>query len=59
MTLPNFFVLGAAKSGTTSLYLYLKQHPQIYMSPVKEPRYFAFGERTLDWRGREGTRLRF
>jgi hypothetical protein len=57
MTLPNFFVLGAAKSGTTSLYLYLMQHPQIYMSPVKEPRYFAFGERTLDWRGPGDDRL--
>jgi len=29
------------KSGTTSLYHYLKQHPQIYMSPVKEPKFFA------------------
>lgn len=41
MTLPNFIVIGAAKAGTTSLYQYLNQHPQIYMSPVKEPRYFA------------------
>jgi Sulfotransferase family len=40
-TLPNFFVVGAGKSGTTSLYHYLRQHPQIYMSPVKEPCYFA------------------
>ena len=39
--LPNFFVVGAPKAGTTSLYRYLKQHPQIYMSPVKEPSYFA------------------
>ncbi|HXA49560.1 MAG TPA: sulfotransferase [Candidatus Acidoferrum sp.] len=38
---PNFFVVGAAKAGTTSLYRYLSQHPQIYMSPVKEPCYFA------------------
>lgn len=37
---PNFFIVGAAKSGTTSLYHYLKQHPEIYMSPVKEPKYF-------------------
>ncbi len=41
MTLPNFLILGAAKSGTTSLYHYLSQHPQIYMSPVKEPNFFA------------------
>jgi len=39
--LPNFFVVGAPKAGTTSLYHYLDQHPAIYMSPVKEPAYFA------------------
>jgi hypothetical protein len=39
--LPNFFIAGAPKSGTTSLYHYLDQHPEIYMSPVKEPNYFA------------------
>lgn len=38
---PNFFLVGAPKAGTTSLYHYLNQHPQIYMSPVKEPCYFA------------------
>jgi hypothetical protein len=40
-TLPNFFIAGAPKSGTTSLYHYLDQHPEIYMSPIKEPNYFA------------------
>src|SRR4051794_10552875 len=35
---------GAGKSGTTSLYEYLKQHPDIYMSPVKEPLFFAYEE---------------
>jgi hypothetical protein len=39
--LPNFFLAGAPKSGTTSLYHYLDQHPQIYMCPIKEPCYFA------------------
>jgi hypothetical protein len=39
---PNFFIVGAAKAGTTSLYHYLDQHPDIYMSPLKEPCYFAF-----------------
>lgn len=38
---PNFFIVGAAKAGTTSLYTYLRQHPQIYMSPVKEPHFFS------------------
>jgi hypothetical protein len=41
MKLPNFFIVGAPKAGTTSLYSYLRQHPQIYMSPIKEPNYFA------------------
>ena len=40
--LPNLFVIGAAKAGTTSLQHYLAQHPEIYMSPVKEPNFFAF-----------------
>jgi hypothetical protein len=34
---PNFLIVGAAKSGTTSLYNYLKQHPDIYMPKHKEP----------------------
>ena len=44
MILPNFLVIGAAKSGTFSLFNYLRQHPQIYMSPAKEPKYFEFNE---------------
>jgi Sulfotransferase family len=39
--MPNFFIAGAPKAGTTSLYHYLCQHPEIYMSPVKEPNFFA------------------
>ena len=38
---PNFFIVGAQKAGTTSLYFYLKEVPQVYMSPLKEPFYFA------------------
>jgi hypothetical protein len=38
---PNFFVIGAVKAGTTSLYHYLSQHPQVYLSPIKEPHYFS------------------
>ncbi|MGK7878224.1 MAG: sulfotransferase [Xenococcaceae cyanobacterium] len=34
---PNLFILGAAKSGTTNLYVYLSRHPEIYMSCRKEP----------------------
>lgn len=40
--IPNFLVIGAARSGTTSLHHYLGAHPEIYMSPVKEPNFFAF-----------------
>jgi hypothetical protein len=38
---PNFFIVGAQKAGTTSLYFYLKEVPEVYMSPLKEPFYFA------------------
>ncbi len=38
---PNLFIVGAPKSGTTSLYEYLKGHPEVFMSVVKEPCYFA------------------
>ncbi|MEM6252383.1 MAG: sulfotransferase domain-containing protein [Cyanobacteria bacterium P01_D01_bin.156] len=41
MKLPNFFVVGAAKAGTTALCEYISQHPQIYISPIKEPNFFA------------------
>ncbi len=49
--LPNFLVVGSAKSGTTSLYHYLRQHPDIYMSPVKEPEYFSFAGEALQFIG--------
>ncbi len=39
--LPHFFIAGAPKCGTTSLYHHLDQHPGIYMSPIKEPNYWA------------------
>jgi len=40
-TLPNFFIVGAARSGTTSLDRYLNQHPEIYITPKKETHFFA------------------
>ncbi|MEL7038722.1 MAG: sulfotransferase [Cyanobacteria bacterium J06592_8] len=51
MTLPNFLIIGAAKAGTTAIAEYLKQHPQIYMSSVKEPFFFSFEGQKLDFRG--------
>lgn len=38
---PNFIIVGAAKSGTTALANFVGQHPEIYMSSVKEPFYFV------------------
>lgn len=40
-TMPNFVVIGAQKAATTSLYLYLKAHPQVAMSSVKETDFFV------------------
>lgn len=39
--LPDFMIIGAAKSGTTSLAHYLMQHPEVFFSAFKEPNYFA------------------
>jgi hypothetical protein len=47
-TWPNLFIVGAHKAGTTSLYEYLKQHPQIFMSPMKEPCFFSQDRVRLD-----------
>jgi len=38
---PNFFLIGTVKGGTTSLHRYLSQHPEIYLSPIKEVNYFS------------------
>ena len=50
--LPTFLIIGAGKSGTTSLWSYLDQHPQIGMSAIKEPSFFsmdAVHARGLEW----------
>ena len=39
--LPNLLLVGAAKCGTSSLHKYLAQHPQVFMSEVKEPRFIS------------------
>ncbi len=51
MVMPNFLVIGAAKAGTTSLYHYLNQHPQIYMTPIKETNFFALEGLPVDFCG--------
>jgi hypothetical protein len=40
MALPDFFVIGAPKAGTTALHAALVGHPQLFLSPVKEPKFF-------------------
>lgn len=40
--LPNFLIIGAAKSGTNSLGEYLRQHPQAFLPVFKEPCFFAY-----------------
>ena len=50
--LPDFIVVGAMKAGTTTLYAYLAQHPQIYMCQRKEPGFFSRNEnyaKGMDW----------
>jgi hypothetical protein len=40
VSLPDFFVIGVPKAGTTALHVALAQHPQLFMSSIKEPKYF-------------------
>ncbi|MBA2671856.1 MAG: sulfotransferase [Gemmatimonadetes bacterium] len=51
MTLPNFLMIGAQKSGTTAIYAYLDQHPEIFMSENKEPGFFALDGLRPDFGG--------
>jgi hypothetical protein len=57
MTLPTFFIIGAAKAGTTSLHFYLDQHPQIQMSANKEPNFFGGPENGVPYPPRRVSRL--
>ena len=41
MKYPDFFIIGAPKSGSTSLFKYLSEHPNVLMSEIKGPHYFA------------------
>jgi Sulfotransferase family len=43
---PDFFIVGHQKCGTTALYLMLRSHPEIFMSDVKEPQFFATDQRS-------------
>jgi hypothetical protein len=39
--LPNFFIIGAPKCGTTALHFYLAEHPRVFMPELKEPHFFS------------------
>lgn len=54
--LPDFFIVGHGKAGTTALFLMLKAHPQLHL-PVKEPRFFAPELRSRYWRPPSSRRL--
>jgi len=54
---PNFFIVGAAKCGTTALYQYLSQHPDVHLSPIKEPNHFSIDIRIEDLRPETRKRL--
>jgi len=45
--LPDFLIIGAAKSGTTSLFYQLRDHPEIFCPPVKELNFFSQGDEGL------------
>jgi hypothetical protein len=45
---PDFFIVGHEKCGTTALYRILKSHPQIFLPDLKEPRYFADDRGSFD-----------
>lgn len=48
---PNFLIVGAAKAGTTALYYYLRQHPEIGFPNLKETKYFSTGMLNLSHNG--------
>lgn len=52
MTLPTFIVIGVAKGGTTSIYRYLDQHPDVFMCPDKGPNFFGY-EDARNWQWHE------
>ena len=52
--LPTFMMIGATKSGTSSLYFYLKQHPDVFMSAIKEPLFFSYPPDQDIWDIRDG-----
>jgi len=48
MSLPTFIIAGAAKCGTSSIYEYMRQHPNVHMSKIKETNFFACGDEYIE-----------
>jgi hypothetical protein len=48
---PNFFIIGAARSGTTALVEMLRQHPDVFITDPKEPNFLALANTELDFKG--------
>jgi hypothetical protein len=58
--IPDFLIIGAGKSGTTSLDKYLNQHPEIFIPKVKEPNFYGYENTKLeDFKGDIGEILHF
>lgn len=51
MITPNFVVAGAARSGTTALVEALREHPDVFVTQPKEPHYFAFAGKPVNFSG--------
>jgi hypothetical protein len=45
MALPDFLIAGVPKAGTTALHAALSRHPGLYLSPIKEPKFFLTARR--------------
>src|SRR4051812_48195755 len=56
--IPNFLIAGAAKAGTTALFLYLAQHPDVFVGSLKEPNLFGLPEK-FQYRGPGDQQVRF
>jgi len=56
---PNFIIIGAMKAATTSLYTYLKQHPDVFMTHIKEPMFFNNFKTENNYivKGRKGSKI--
>ena len=55
--LPNFLMVGVAKCGTTSLYNYISQHPDIYMSKLKGPKFITSNFLKFPFKGNKDSRV--